>query len=74
MTLPPGVYTPEEAAAAMEAEARSAAAEYDTLKRSVATLEAQVAILMKIALASGDVRINEIRETLGLPDFPEGET
>jgi hypothetical protein len=69
MSLPPGIYTPEEAAAAIEADAEEIADEYGALKRSVATLEAQVALLMNVALGKGDVSINAIRATLGLPDF-----
>ena len=74
MNLPSGIYTPEEAAAAIEAGARAEADEREALKRRVATLEAQVALLMQVATARGDVTINQVRSALGLPQFmpPEG--
>ena len=41
----------------------------DDLAARVATLEAQVALLMRIAVANGDATVNQARATLGLPDF-----
>jgi hypothetical protein len=43
--MKPGIYTPEEAAAAIEADAQEIADEYRALKERVAVLEAEVARL-----------------------------
>lgn len=58
----------ELAAAAAEALADEAAGD-DGLKSRVATLERQVGLLLRTALAKGDVTTNDVREARGLLPF-----